>query len=62
MKMYSQRPLPLFITSVVLAILMICLVLFYGVTTITRGPLEILLALLLGAVVLFVRALTRRNQ
>ena len=62
MNRYTDRPLPLLITSVILATLLISVLIFFGASTVTRGPIEILLALLLGALLLFFRALSRRPR
>ncbi|HVB20626.1 MAG TPA: hypothetical protein VNG51_01595 [Ktedonobacteraceae bacterium] len=60
MNKYLQQPLPLVVISVTIVILLVCVVIIFGVTTITRGPIEMLSALLLGAILLLVRALLRR--
>lgn len=62
MNKYLQQPLPLFVTGIILVILLTCVIIIFGVTTITRGPIEMLSALLLGAVVFLVRALLKRSQ
>jgi len=62
MNRYIDRPLPLLITSAIFAILLISIIVFFGATQVTRGPIEILLALLLGALLLFFRALSRRPR
>jgi amino acid transporter len=62
MNLNTLRPLPLLVVSVVLGILLISLIIFFGASATTRGPIEILLALLIGALVLFFRALARRAK
>lgn len=62
MKRYMQQPLPLFITSIILAALLLSIFIFFGASATTRGPIEIVLALLLGAIALLVRAVTRGSE
>ena len=62
MNRYTQRSLPLFITSIILGLLLLSLILFFGISTTTRGPIEIVLALLLGVLFLLFRALARRSK
>jgi hypothetical protein len=60
MRRYVQEPGPLLVISVILAALLLAIILFFGLSPTTRGPIEILLALLIAAVALLFRAYTRR--
>lgn len=62
MKRYMQQPLPLFITCIILGTLLLSIFIFFGASATTRGPIEIVLALLLGAIALLVRALSKRSE
>lgn len=58
---YIDQPLPLIIAGVFFGIVLIGIVIFYGISNTTRGPIEMILALFLGALVLLFRALSRRR-
>lgn len=62
MNKYTQQPLPLFVTCVILGALLLIVIIFFGVSANTRGPIEILLALLLAALALLARALVMRSR
>ncbi len=62
MNRHIQQPLPLIVIGVVLGVLLLSVVLFFGLTVNTRGPVEILLALLIAALALLFRALARRSR
>ncbi len=52
----------MFITSIVLGVLLLGVILIFGATATTRGPIEMLLALFLAALMLFIRAWSRRSH
>ena len=62
MRWNTPRPLPLIIVSAFLGIMLLSVIIFFGVSETTRGPIEILLALLIGALVLLFSALSRRPR
>lgn len=62
MNRYLQQPLPLLVTSVILGVLLLGIIIVFGATATTRGPIEMVLALFLGALLLFIRAWSRRTR
>jgi len=62
MKRYSNKPIPFLIASAIFGALLIGIFIFFGISDTTRGPIEILLALLIGALVLSFRALSQRGS
>ncbi len=62
MNRFINQPRSLLIACVMLGALLIGIFIFFGVSETTRGPIEILLALLIGALVLFFRALSQRPR
>ena len=59
---WTKQPHPLLVVSAILGILLIVVVVVFGLTATTRGPVEILLALFIAAVALLFAALTRRSR
>ena len=59
---WTKQPRPLMVVSAILGILLIIVVVVFGLSATTRGPIEILLALLIGALFLFFTALARRAK
>jgi hypothetical protein len=59
---FINHPRSLFIACVILGASLIGILIFFGATATTRGPIEMLLALLIGALVLFFRALSHRSR
>jgi hypothetical protein len=62
MNRYIQEPRLLLVICVILAALLLFVILFFGFAPITRGPIEILLALLIAALALLFRAYARRTR
>ena len=62
MNKFLNQPRSLLIASAILGALLLGIVIIFGATATTRGPIEILLALLIGALVLFFRALSQRPR
>ena len=62
MNRYLQQPLPLLITSIILGILLLSIIFIFGASATTRGPIEMLLALFLAALLLLIRAWSRRPR
>ncbi len=60
MNKFLNQPRSLLIASAILGALLLGIVIIFGATA--RGPIEILLALLIGALVLFFRALSQRPR
>ncbi|MGI9061560.1 MAG: hypothetical protein ACR2H5_23610 [Ktedonobacteraceae bacterium] len=57
-----QQPRPLMVACAVLVVALLGIIVFFGATGTTRGPIEMLSALLLGAIVLLFRALAGRSR
>lgn len=62
MNKYFQQPRPLIITSAILAVALVGVIIFFGATGTTRGPIEMLSALLIGTIALLFRAFTLRSK
>lgn len=62
MNKFLNQPRSLLIASAILGVLLLGIVIIFGLTATTRGPIEILLALLIGALVLFFRAFSQRSR
>jgi hypothetical protein len=62
MNRFINHPRWLFIACVIFGASLIGILIFFGATATTRGPIEMLLALLIGALVLFFRALSQRSR
>ena len=62
MNKFINQPRSLLIASAILGALLLGIVIIFGATATTRWPIEILLALLIGALVLFFRALSQRSR
>ncbi|HYT34864.1 MAG TPA: hypothetical protein VEL69_07505 [Ktedonobacteraceae bacterium] len=58
---YIDQPLPLIIAGAFFGIALIGIVIFYGISNTTRGPIEMILALFLGSLVLLFRAVSKRR-
>jgi len=59
---WTKRPLPLVVACAILGILLIIVVVFFGLSATTRGPIEILLALFIAALALLFAAFSRRSR
>ena len=62
MNKYLQQPRPLIIASAILGVALLSVIIIFGATGTTRGPIEMLSALLIGAIALLFRALTLRSK
>jgi hypothetical protein len=58
---YIDQPLPLIIAGAFFGIVLIGIFIFYGISNATRGPIEMILALFLGSLLLLFRAFSRRR-
>jgi hypothetical protein len=59
---WTKRPLPLVVISAILGVLLIVVLIFFGLSAATRGPIEILLALFIAALALLFAALSKRSR
>jgi Flp pilus assembly protein TadB len=59
---WTKQPRPLMVVSAILGILLIIVVVVFGLSATTRGPIEILLALFIAALLLLFAALSRRSR
>jgi len=62
MNKYFQQPRSLIVTCAILGIALLSIFIFFGATSTTRGPIEMLAALLVGAIALLFRAFALRSK
>ena len=62
MNRYLQQPRPLIVTCAILVVALLGIIVLFGATGTTRGPIEMLSALLIGTVFLLFRALAGRPK
>lgn len=62
MNKYFQQPRSLIVACAILGVALLCVIFFFGATNTTRGPIEMLSALLIGAIALLFRALAMRAK
>ncbi len=62
MNKYLQQTRSLIVICAILGVALLSVILFFGATSTTRGPIEMLAALLLGAIALLFRAFVLRSR
>lgn len=62
MNKYLQQPRPLLVACAILGVALLSVIIFFGATVTTRGPIEMLSALFIGAIALLFRALAIRSK
>lgn len=62
MNRYLQQPRALIVAGAILGVALLSIIFFFGATSTTRGPIEMLSALFIGALALLFRALAIRSR